>query len=101
GFGAECSNWMLERLVDMAARDPPMDAVEMRRRNLVAAAQFPYRTPTGNIYDSGNYQGVLEKILELGDYEHWVAERDKARAEGRHGGIGGGAPNKRAVCPLA
>ena len=97
GFGAECSNWMLERLVDMAARDLGMDRVEIRRRNLIAADQFPYRTPTGNIYDSGNYQGVLEKILELGDYEHWVAERDKARAEGRHVGIGVVASNERSV----
>jgi CO/xanthine dehydrogenase Mo-binding subunit len=81
----------------MAARDLGMDRVEIRRRNLIAADQFPYRTPTGNIYDSGNYQGVLEKILELGDYEHWVAERDKARAEGRHVGIGVVASNERSV----
>ena len=97
GFGAEVSNWMLERLVDMAARELDMDRVEIRRRNLIAADQFPYRTPTGNIYDSGNYQGVLEKILELGEYEKWVAERDKARAEGRHVGIGVVASNERSV----
>ena len=97
GFGAEVSNWMLERLVDMAARDLDMDRVEIRRRNLITPDQFPYRTPTGNIYDSGNYQGVLEKVLELGEYEHWVAERDKARAEGRHVGIGVVASNERSV----
>jgi hypothetical protein len=97
GFGAEVSNWMLERLVDMAARDLDMDRVEIRRRNLITPDQFPYRTPTGNIYDSGSYQGVLEKVLELGDYEHWVSERDKARAEGRHVGIGVIASNERSV----
>jgi CO/xanthine dehydrogenase Mo-binding subunit len=97
GFGAEVSNWMLERLVDMAARDLGMDRVEIRRRNLITPDQFPYRTPTGNIYDSGNYQAVLEKVLELGDYEHWAAERDKARAEGRHVGIGVVASNERSV----
>ena len=42
-----------------------LDRVEIRRRNLIGPDEFPYRTPTGNIYDSGNYQGVLEKILEL------------------------------------
>ena len=73
GFGAEVSNWMLERLVDMAARELGMDRVEIRRRNLLAPDQFPYVTPTGNIYDSGNYQGVLEKVLEEVDYDHWVA----------------------------
>ena len=75
GFGAEVSNWMLERLVDLAAHDLGLDRVEIRRRNLIAADQFPYRTPTGNIYDSGNYQGVLEKVLAAVDYDHWVAER--------------------------
>ena len=97
GFGAEVSNWMLERLVDLAARDLGMDRVEIRRRNLIGPDEFPYRTPTGNIYDSGNYQAVLEKILEAVDYEHWVAERDEARAEGRHVGIGVVASNERSV----
>jgi CO/xanthine dehydrogenase Mo-binding subunit len=97
GFGAEVSNWMLERLVDMAARELQMDRVELRRRNLITPDQFPYRTPTGNLYDSGNYQAVLGKLLEVSDYEHWVAERDRARAEGRHVGIGIVASNERSV----
>ncbi|MDX6537376.1 MAG: hypothetical protein QOD37_1717, partial [Gaiellales bacterium] len=79
------------------AQDLALDRVEIRRRNLIAADQFPYRTPTGNIYDSGNYQGVLEKVLAAVDYDHWVAERDRARAEGRHVGIGVVASNERSV----
>jgi CO/xanthine dehydrogenase Mo-binding subunit len=97
GFGAEVSNWMLERLVDLAARDLGMDRVEIRRRNLIAADQFPYRTPTGNIYDSGNYQAVLEKVLEEVDYDYWVGYREQARKEGRHVGIGVVASNERSV----
>jgi CO/xanthine dehydrogenase Mo-binding subunit len=97
GFGAEVSNWMLERLVDMAAHELEMDRIELRRRNLIGADQFPYRTPTGNIYDSGNYQAVLDRLLEIADYDHWVAERDKRRAEGRHIGIGVVASNERSV----
>ena len=97
GFGAEVSNWVIERLVDLAARDLGLDRVDIRRRNLIAADQFPYRTPTGNIYDSGNYQGVLEKVLAAVDYDHWVAERDRARAEGRCVGIGVVASNERSV----
>lgn len=97
GFGAEVSNWMLERLVDGAARDIGMDRVEIRRRNLITPDQFPYRTPTGNIYDSGNYQGVLDKLLEVADYEHWKAERERARADGRHVGIGVIASQERSV----
>jgi CO/xanthine dehydrogenase Mo-binding subunit len=97
GFGAEVSNWVLERLVDFAARDLGMDRVELRRRNLIGAGEFPYKTPTGNIYDSGNYQGVVEKVLAAADYDHWVAERDRARAEGRHVGIGVVASQERSV----
>jgi CO/xanthine dehydrogenase Mo-binding subunit len=97
GFGAECSNWVLERLVDMAARELGMDRVEIRRHNLIGPEEFPYRTPTGNIYDSGNYQAVLEKILEVADYEGCLKLRDEARAEGRHVGIGVVASNERSV----
>ena len=97
GFGAEVSNWILERLVDMAARDLGLDRVEIRRRNLIPAGSFPYRTPTGNIYDSGNYQGVLAKVLEEVDYDHWVDYRARARAEGRHVGIGVVASQERSV----
>jgi CO/xanthine dehydrogenase Mo-binding subunit len=97
GFGAEVSNWVIERLVDLAAQDLGVDRVEIRRRNLIEPDQFPYRTPTGNIYDSGNYQGVLEKVLAAVDYDHWVAERERARAEGRHVGIGVVASNERSV----
>ena len=90
GFGAEVSNWMLERLVDMAALDLGMDRMELRRRNLITPDQFPYRTPTGNIYDSGNYEAVLERLLEVGEYERWVApelqsERDADIAVVRQG----------------
>jgi CO/xanthine dehydrogenase Mo-binding subunit len=97
GFGAEVSNWVLERLVDFAARDLGVDRVELRRRNLIGPDEFPYRTPTGNIYDSGNYAGVVEKVLEASDYADWVAERDRARAEGRHIGIGVVASQERSV----
>jgi CO/xanthine dehydrogenase Mo-binding subunit len=97
GFGAEVSNWVLERLVDFAARDLGVDRVELRRRNLIGAGEFPYRTPTGNIYDSGNYEGVVEKVLAAADYDHWVAERERARAEGRHIGIGVVASQERSV----
>ncbi len=97
GFGAEVSNWVLERLVDMAARELDLDRVEIRRRNLIPADSFPYRTPTGNIYDSGNYQGVLEKVLEEVEYDRWVAYREQARAEGRHVGIGVVASQERSV----
>ncbi len=77
---------MLEQMVDKAARELGMDPVELRRRNFIR--EFPHFIPTGNVYDSGDYDGVLDKALALGDYEHWRAEQARARDEGRYLGIG-------------
>lgn len=88
GFGAEVSNFVLERLVDAAARELSMDPVELRRQNLIRADEFPYVMPTGNVYDSGNYQEVLKKALGMFDYEGWRAKQAEARKQGRHIGIG-------------
>jgi CO/xanthine dehydrogenase Mo-binding subunit len=86
GFGSEVNNWMLEQMVDKAARELGIDPVEIRRRNFIR--EFPYFIPTGNVYDSGDYDGVLDKALKLAEYDHWRAEQAKAREEGRYIGIG-------------
>jgi CO/xanthine dehydrogenase Mo-binding subunit len=86
GFGSEVNNWMLEQMVDKAARELGIDPVEIRRRNFIR--EFPYFIPTGNVYDSGDYDGVLDKALKLAEYDHWRAEQVKAREEGRYIGIG-------------
>jgi CO/xanthine dehydrogenase Mo-binding subunit len=88
GFGSEVNNWMLERMVDLAARELDLDAVEIRRRNLIGKDEFPYFIPTGNVYDSGDYERVLDTALELADLDHWRAEQARAREEGRYIGIG-------------
>ncbi|OJY39304.1 xanthine dehydrogenase family protein molybdopterin-binding subunit [Pseudonocardia sp. 73-21] len=86
GFGSEVNNWMLEQMVDKAARELDLDPVAIRRQNFIR--EFPHFIPTGNVYDSGDYDGVLDKALELSDYKHWRAEQAKAREEGRCIGIG-------------
>ena len=86
GFGSEVNNWMLEQMVDKAARELGLDPVEIRRRNFIR--DFPYFIPTGNVYDSGDYDAVLDKALKLAEYDHWRAEQLKAREEGRYIGIG-------------
>ncbi len=88
GFGSEVTNWMLERMVDRAARELGIDPAEIRRKNFIQPQQFPYFIPTGNMYDSGNYAGVLDKALELADYRRWREEQAKARQQGRYLGIG-------------
>ena len=95
GFGSEVNNWMLEQLVELAARELGLDPVEIRRRNFIR--EFPYFIPTGNVYDSGDYDAVLDKTLELGRYEHWRAVQAKAREEGRYIGIGVISAQERSV----
>jgi CO/xanthine dehydrogenase Mo-binding subunit len=88
GYGSTESNWMLERMVDLAARKLGMDPVEIRRRNFIQPEQFPYKIPTGNVYDSGNYPGALQLAVDLSSYGWWRAEQERLRSEGRHIGIG-------------
>ena len=88
GAGADPGNLILERLVDRAAEELGMERAEIRRRNFIRPAQFPYKVPTGNTYDSGNYDGVLDRALALADVDHWRAEQETAREEGRYIGIG-------------
>jgi 2-furoyl-CoA dehydrogenase large subunit len=75
---------MMDRLADALGVDP----VELRRRNLLRPEQFPYRTPTGGYYDSGDYPAALDKAVQVAGYEALRREQTKARAEGRWFGIG-------------
>src|SRR5438094_6570815 len=65
-----------------------MDPVEVRRKNLIPHDKFPYTVATGITYDSGNYQGALDKALQMIDYKKFRAEQAKARKDGRYLGIG-------------
>ena len=77
-----------ERMMDLLAERLGLDPVEVRRRNLIDAASFPYRTPTGGLYDSGDYARTLDKALETAKYDALRREQAKARAAGRYVGIG-------------
>lgn len=97
GFGSEVNNWMLERMVDLAARELGMDRREIRRMNFIGTDEFPYFIPTGNVYDSGDYEPVLDKALELGRWDHWEAEKLTARDAGRYIGLGVVSCQERSV----
>jgi CO/xanthine dehydrogenase Mo-binding subunit len=88
GFGSEVHNFAIERIVDKTVREHGFDPIELRRRNFIQPSQFPFKIPGGNIYDSGNYDGVLDEALGMAKLEHWRAEQKKGRAEGRYIGIG-------------
>jgi carbon-monoxide dehydrogenase large subunit len=77
-----------ERLLENGARDLGIDVVEMRRRNLLQAAQFPYKTPVGRTYDSGNPPALLDRLVELAEYQALRAEQAGLRERGVLMGIG-------------
>ena len=87
GYGPPPHFFVLENLVDMAARKLAMDPAELRRINYIRPEQFPYTIPSGNEYDSGNYEAVLDRVLELADYPALRREQATARAQGRLVGI--------------
>ena len=77
-----------ERMMDLLAAKVGLDPVEIRRKNLIARDAFPYRTPTGGLYDSGDYQTTFDRALETAKYDDLRRQQSKARAEGRLFGIG-------------
>ncbi len=97
GFGGASLNFLLERMTDAAARELGLTAEEIRRRNLLGPEQFPYTTPTGNLYDSGDYPRALDKALKLADVDGWRQYQKDARREGRAIGIGLATCQERSV----
>ena len=78
----------LERLLDVAAIDLGLDPVTIRRRNLIPGAAMPFRNNAGQVYDSGDYPRVLEKALEIADWDGFPVRRRDAEARGRLRGRG-------------
>jgi carbon-monoxide dehydrogenase large subunit len=88
GAGRPEAAFLVERLVDIYARKIGMDPVEIRRQNFIPKDKFPYQVATGLIYDSGNYEGALDKAVGILDYKAFRAEQAKARKDGRYLGVG-------------
>ena len=82
------ASYLIERLVQTAAYELGIDPAEIRLRNFIQPEQFPYETPTGFVYDSGDYPTALRKALDEVGYEELRAEQAAAREEGRLMGIG-------------
>ncbi len=90
------ATFVLERLIDKAARELGVDPVELRRRNLIRVADMPYRTSGGNVYDCGDFEDVLDKALVLADWHGFAARRAQSERRGRRRGIGIGMHCQRA-----
>jgi 2-furoyl-CoA dehydrogenase large subunit len=87
-FGQSPTNYAIERAIEEVAWHRGLDRLEVRRRNLICAEQFPYLIPSGTTYDSGDYHAVIDKVLAHADYARLLAERDRLRSEGLLAGIG-------------
>ncbi len=89
GYGRYNAAFLVERLVDIAARKFGLDPAIVRMRNFIKPIEFPYESPNGNVYDSGNYEENLRKALDLFGYEEMRQWQRKAKLEeGRKIGIG-------------
>lgn len=85
-FGEFPARFAMDRAIDLVARELGLDPIEVRRKNLVT--EFPYVTPTMNFYDSGDYVGGFQKVVDALDVEEFRREQARLREEGRYLGIG-------------
>jgi carbon-monoxide dehydrogenase large subunit len=88
GAGRPEGNYYMERLIDAAAAETGIDAVELRRRNFVRPDQLPWTTPGGTVYDSGDFPGLLERALDAADWNGFAARREESRRHGKLRGRG-------------
>src|SRR3984885_14537779 len=109
GAGRPESNYLVERLVDAAARELGIDKVEIRRRNMVLPDAMPHATPVGKSYDSGDFRIVLDSATKRRDRAGCASRRTAAAARGKRRGLGlayyleatGGDPTERAEIRFA
>jgi carbon-monoxide dehydrogenase large subunit len=88
GFGKDSASFLMDRVLDQVTKVTGLDRVTVRRRNFIPADQFPYSQPSGAMLDSGDYQKVMSRLLEMIDLEEFEQQREEARAQGRRLGLG-------------
>jgi carbon-monoxide dehydrogenase large subunit len=88
GAGRPEMTHMLEVMIDQLAGELGLDPIEVRRKNFIPASDFPYETPYGITYDSGNYEAALDRALEMVDMDAFRAEQASLRGQGVLRGIG-------------
>ena len=99
GAGRPEATYVIERLIDDAARDLGLDRVELRRINLIPPAKIPYRTALALNYDSGDFPANQQKALALADWQGFAARRDESRRRGKLRGIAIANPIEKAASP--
>ena len=88
GAGRPEAIYLIERLFDAAAREMRLDPAELRRRNMIAPAQMPYKNAMGQTYDSGAFEQILDRGLVLADWNGFASRRDASKLRGKLRGRG-------------
>ncbi len=88
GAGRPEAMYLVERVVDLAARELGIAPDELRRRNFVSPQEMPYQTPVESRYDSGDFAAIMEQAMAKADWRGFAARREEARRRGRLRGIG-------------
>ena len=88
GAGRPEANFILERVIDEAARMTGIDPIKLRRRNLIKSSAMPYKTAVGTTIDSGEFETVLDKALALADHDGFKQRRREAAKRGKYRGFG-------------
>src|ERR1700677_1572455 len=83
GAGRPEAIYLIERMFDAAARQLGLDPVEIRRRNLIAPDQMPYKNAMGQVYDSGKFGAILDQALELAEWSDFASREAESRARGK------------------
>ncbi|HVX75099.1 MAG TPA: xanthine dehydrogenase family protein molybdopterin-binding subunit [Bradyrhizobium sp.] len=91
GAGRPEANYFMERLIDKAADEMGINRLTLRKRNFIKPAQLPFAAASGVTYDSGDFQGVFEKALEISDYENFPKRKKESRKTGKLRGIAVGS----------
>jgi aerobic carbon-monoxide dehydrogenase large subunit len=91
GAGRPEGNYFMERLIDTAAREMGIDRVELRRRNHIAPEEMPYKAPSNNLYDSGEFANVLNKALAISDWDGFDKRKAESARRGKLRGRGIGS----------
>jgi carbon-monoxide dehydrogenase large subunit len=88
GAGRPEANYVLERLVEEAARVTGIDPLRLRKKNLIPPSAMPYKTAVGNTYDSGDFPGIVDQALKLSDYANFNKRRRESARRKKYRGIG-------------
>ena len=88
GAGRPEGNYLIERLVEKAAREMKIDPVEMRRRNFLRPEDFPYRTHVGEVYDAGEFEKMLDGVLKAADWKNYQQRLNESKKRGKLRGRG-------------